>query len=319
MIDSRRLFQFTAIAFALLTATVADAGVEFVSTHHSLGKVKTAGDVFQKFAFKVTGRNPVEFVELRPSCGCVVPRMTKRVYQPGETGFVEVGIHSASQTPGPHRYQVSMTVLEPRERKIVLKLDMDLYREITIEPSNLRMILTGESGLTQKISVIDPRPKKLTITDAVCSSRNLTVDIVGANPAHPSEQVVLLTVDGDFPEGETAAQVLLRTDDEQYPELVIPVTVVRPSQIQIIPDSIRLSATTAEAVRRVIVLRDRKGRPIEITEIKAGPGIECEPKKSNGFTRLDVEVDPNQIGQQSSIVLSVSEPIEATFTIPVSH
>lgn len=313
---SQPIRLFLAAGCILCAAAKAQGGVEFETTHVQLGKVRTASDLVQRFRFTVTGDSPVEFVELRPSCGCVAPQIEKRRYQPGESGSVEFGVHTSSQTPGPHRYQVSMTVRDPRERKIVLTIDLDLEREVSVAPSNLRLILNGDRDLQQTIKVLDPRDKRLTVTEAVTSTDRLKARILKGGSNRLGEQVVALTIDVGFPEGTHTERLILRTDDPIYDELAIPVTVIRPSRVQAIPDSVRLTGVQGE-VRRVVVLRDRTAAPIELDRVESPPGVDCTAQPGSGYLRLQLTVQPDELPDQAAISVFVRKPIETRIDIPV--
>lgn len=311
-----RLLALTLLGVVIAAESQAIAGVQFETTHKDLGKVKSAAEVQQAFPFIVTGSEPVEFVELRPSCGCVVPQMQKRVYQPGEKGQVMVGLHTITQAPGKHRFQVSLTVRDPEERTIVLAADIELEREISVQPSNLRFVVNGQRALQQTVSVVDPRPKKLTVKEVVSSS-----PYIEASPMRTAEgtRAVQLTVSSEIPQGTHEERLVLRTDDPAYAEMVLPITLVHPPRVQAVPGNLRLPALAhGETLRRSLLIRDIRGAAVSLKQVDCPPGIDCKTVPGQGYVRLDLSIQPNRLPQQSNIQVHVDKPTPATIDIPVT-
>src|SRR5437588_2843981 len=88
-----------ALALAGLTAD-ARADLHFPETAADAGQVYTGKELAHTFAFVNRGPEAVEVVEARASCGCLTPRLEKRVYQPGERGELRLEVNTFTQPAG---------------------------------------------------------------------------------------------------------------------------------------------------------------------------------------------------------------------------
>lgn len=62
----------------------------FKETTVSTGEILDIESVPVEFEFKNTGSEPLEIQLIKPSCGCTVPDMEQKIYQPGEKGTMKV-------------------------------------------------------------------------------------------------------------------------------------------------------------------------------------------------------------------------------------
>ncbi len=78
------------------------------------------------FRFRNTGDHTVNVTDLKPSCGCLNPKLDKRVYAPGDRGEFFLKIDPTKEKPGPHEYYVDIhyTDPEPRVARVTYKLNL---------------------------------------------------------------------------------------------------------------------------------------------------------------------------------------------------
>lgn len=297
------------------------AQIRFEKPNVKLGRVTTAGNVTHRFPFKVVGTGFVEIVDLRASCGCVAPKITRRRYKAGERGALTMGVHTTSQKPGKHRYQTTVVVRESRERTHVLSLDLELHREISVTPSNLHVTVGGRP-LTQTITITDPRPRKLKLTRLESTSPLLKATVA---PAAEDPAVSRITVEfaGGFEEGRHSELLAVGTDDDDYPSLVIPITVIRPSRLQVIPDQLRVDLQSLAASNtKVVVLRDRQGNRMKVASVQCDhAGISATVfHQPHGGCRLTVTFDPARVQApaKTNVQVEVQQPVPATISIPIT-
>src|SRR5207237_7508843 len=105
------LSRLAAVSLILLvagSATAAGADQHFPETAADAGQVYTGKELAHTFAFVNRGPEAVEIVEARASCGCLTPRLEKRVYQPGERGELRLEVNTFTQPAGPHAWTVAV-------------------------------------------------------------------------------------------------------------------------------------------------------------------------------------------------------------------
>jgi hypothetical protein len=313
---------------ALLSAPAAaqdpPSGIIFSRTHVSLGRVEAAGEIEHRFAFRVAGREPVQILDVRPSCGCIAPGLPKRVYAPGEQGELVFRVHAASQPQGPRRFTVSLHVRQgAQSTTIPLTLDVDLFKPIEITPSTLLLHLNGTSSIEQNLTIAELRPRPLKILEVRSSTPKIVARLKEAPGEDGRVQQVSLTIAGDFPAGQTQETVVIRTADAEHAELVVPVTVVRPSRIRVLPDRLHgpRPASPQRPATWQVLLSDSKGAPIEIESVECADASVAVAWPSGPTTRCRLAVTvapPPQTGPfEAEIVVRVAKPIATRLTLPI--
>ena len=65
--------------------------LEFKSTEHDFGTIAQGEKVYYAFKFKNTGKSDLIISDVKPTCGCTVPKnWPKHPIKPGEGGEIEV-------------------------------------------------------------------------------------------------------------------------------------------------------------------------------------------------------------------------------------
>ena len=65
--------------------------ISFEKTTIEYGSIEANSNRYRTFTFKNTGDKPLILSNVKPSCGCTVPKWDKTPIQPGKTGTIEVG------------------------------------------------------------------------------------------------------------------------------------------------------------------------------------------------------------------------------------
>lgn len=298
-------------------ADAARAGIVFDEPQAQWGRVAAAGILRHAFPFRVD-QEPAQIVDVRASCGCLRPMVEKRVYQTGETGNVVLLIHPLGQV-GQKRFQLTLTVRDPKERSIVLTVETELVSQIAVTPAQLLLYINGKESLMSSILIQDRRQPILAIESMSTSTPRLTATLASSNP---SEHRIALLVSGDFPPGTHEEKVVIRTRDPLYSLLEIPVTVVRRGRCYVLPESVRLTRHSPTGRSRRLWVRDARSQPIELGSISSSlAGVTVHPERAGeGRTILDVRLEDESAPQGSigEIRIEVLTPEAVVLTVPVT-
>jgi hypothetical protein len=217
------------IILALLgRAGAARAELRFAAVRADLGEVRSGAKLGHTFTFVNTGPGPVEIVEARPSCGCLRPRLERTRYQPGERGTIPLEVNARGESAGPHIWRLQLLYREGGQaREATLEVAARVITEVTLQPAALTLIAGGP--VAQDILLTDLRPRPLTLRQLSTSAPYLQ--------ARAGERVrdglghwvyrIRLEFSGDCPEGRHDEALILYTDDADYGELRLPITLVR--------------------------------------------------------------------------------------------
>lgn len=101
------------------------------------GKVTDLDRLRAEVNFKNTGTAPLVFLELKPSCSCVRPKLRgdKRTYQPGESGVIDLGFEPLGKR-GATSYTVSIKTNDPSNAALTLETKCDVRPTVFADPSD---------------------------------------------------------------------------------------------------------------------------------------------------------------------------------------
>src|SRR3954471_9011328 len=72
------------------------------------GEVRSGTRLAHRFTFFNRGAGPLEVTEVRPSCGCLTPRLEQRHYRPGEGGVLVLELNTLTAPAGPNNWRVEL-------------------------------------------------------------------------------------------------------------------------------------------------------------------------------------------------------------------
>lgn len=177
------------------------------------------------FRFTNHSGRAVTIKELKPSCGCLNPRLEKRVYQPGDSGSFSVRVETAGEKPGPKEYTIDVICDGPRPRQVQLTFKFILpEKKVVITPRALIFYQLGGGATEREIIVTDFRDDPLEIIGISCKSEFVSARVTqaGTTKFGHYEARVLVKVAGVVPPGKQETLLELKTDDPTYPLLRVP-------------------------------------------------------------------------------------------------
>jgi hypothetical protein len=303
------------------------ADLRFPEAHAHAGEVRSGIPLTQRFVFVNDGPETVEITEVRPDCGCLVPRLATRVYRPGEGGALLLEVHTLSQSAGSHTWPVEVRYrCGDAVREKELRLTAHVVAEISVQPAGL--IIVGDSAVGHDIVFTDTRARPLAVTAVRASAPHLTARLTGAgrDAQGHSTRTIHVSVADDFPEGRYEEFVIIYTNDPAYRDLRMPVTVIkRPRQrVAALPDQAALTGGPAAPLpSQLIRLRDRQDQPVRVERIVADhPAIATSWAAGPGtMATLRISVDHRRLERtpwESAVHVHLSGPVAQTLTIPVS-
>jgi hypothetical protein len=115
--------------------------------------------------------------------------------------------------------------------------------------------------------------------------------------------------------------VQIFTSDPEYPELRVPVTVVKElrAAVRATPSEVNL---TAGAGARVVLLRGAEGEEVEVAGVDCeDPAIRCTRAKGPGnMATLRLQVDSSKVpadGLHTSVRVRFARPADVSIDVPV--
>jgi hypothetical protein len=104
-----------------------------------------------RFHFKNTGTTPVTITEVRPSCGCTTAELPKKIYAPGESGYVHT-VFTVGDRVGLQQKVVMVTTADAAEQPTPLVLRLTVPVAVALD-QRLLMWTAAEGGAEKAVSV----------------------------------------------------------------------------------------------------------------------------------------------------------------------
>lgn len=320
-------FRILLILTIMSAATArVEAELRFPQTTVKLGKVRSGLPVKHRFVFINDGQEPAEIVEMRAGCGCLVPRLEKRIYKPAEKGCIPLEVNTLGESAGAHRWYIYLQYRQGKEVSVVLlQILAEVETEVTMQPAKVNLHI-GKS-LQQELRLTDLRSQPLTVTSLRCTSPHLKIQAAPRYRNPLGHWVVKITVQPakSFPPGRHEEYLYVDTDDPVYQHLKIPITVVKRSsrQIRARPEQVEISGSAGQALpSRLLLIRASENEAVTIDRIEAEhPAITCRWAKGPGnFATVRVQIEKDRLqGNElkSTIYIHVSHPVRDVLSIPV--
>jgi hypothetical protein len=308
------------------TANLARAELRFPEAKAHAGEVRAGLPLTHSFPFINDGPEAVEILEAQPSCGCLVPRVEKRVYQPGERSSLRVEVNTLTQTAGPQTWRVLVRYRRGESLALVaLQLTAQVVAEIRVQPAALTIF--ADFAVRQEILFTDTRPQPLAVTALQATSAKLTARLgdVGRDGHGHGTRKILLEVPDDFPEGRHEEVLHITTNDPAYRDLKVPVTVIKRlrQRVAALPNQVAWGGSMGAALPAQIVrLRDQGNEPVIVEHVVSDdPALACSWAAGPGtMATLKITVDRKRRSDgewRSAVHVHIAKPVREIVTIPV--
>ncbi len=249
--------------------------LSFASTVHNFGVIDETSEVATAFQFTNTGGSELRIEAVTASCGCTTPLLTKRRYQPGESGAIEVGFDPTR----PGRTQETITVLSNAEPAVIrLTITANVTAFLVFEPKILQLgVRQFRAEHRGRITVSSP-DRNFVIDSVSVNLPYVTARVVPPDQATaPGSKTVEITVAPTAPWGGLYFGVDFVVTGRPTPDAE-PVTHNRSvrvacqlfGRLSASPDRFRFVVAPGDAIVETIRLRRADGRPFRIlkTEIR---------------------------------------------------
>lgn len=315
---------FITLAVLLFASSTASAQLHFAQPAVEAGTVFAGKPLLGKFAFVNAGAQPIQFIDAKPSCACLKPRLPEQPVPAGGKGTIEMAVHTLGQPAGPSAWAARIQYrCGDRTAESVLVLKADLLAEVTCEPAALQL-LTSQT-LQSQIVIKDTRKQSFAIQSVQTTSPHLKAVAKPSEAASGGTRwVIRIEVTDDYPDGRREEIVSIHTDDPIYRELKLPVTIVKSSRqrISAVPAEVKLEAVPGQAAARVLLLRDADNQPVVIDQVIADhPAIACSWASGPGnLATVKVRcasVAASADNLRTVLRIQVKGPVQQTLTVPV--
>jgi hypothetical protein len=316
-----------AVPMVLFLPPLVHAELECTQSVVDKGEVRSGLPLSHRFTFRNSGAETVEVTDVRPSCGCLAPKLEKRILQSGESGELLLEVNTLTQPAGLHSWRITLKYKSGEaEQDLSLYIRARVVTEITVEPPSLAIYT--DTAIQHEIIVIDRRTEPLMVRAVPTSSPYVHTHLgeLHRDDAGRWRRSIQVEVAADCPEGTHNETLRICTSDPLYSELKVPFTIVkRPHHlVSAAPASVVLSQAADQPLpARIVLLSAAKEGEVHIERVESDhPAIDCRWAPGPGHqATLKIRVDRQQIPGdrlRAAVHIHLSQPTAETITIPVS-
>ena len=145
-----------------------------------------------EFRFKNIGTGPLNIEQINATCGCTVPTLAKKQYQPGEDGVIKID-YSGENNPGSVEKTIYINTNDAENPQIKLTIKANVAAQIEVSPMQMRLLIGKENAAAPDITLKGKNSEAFAIT-SFTSPDNIISTVVDPN-TQKSEFVLKLKVD----------------------------------------------------------------------------------------------------------------------------
>ena len=292
-----------------------------------LGDVPSGANVTHRFTLVNRGTAELVLGEVRTDCGCTVAKLDKRRLQPGEETSLGLLVNTLTQAAGPQSWPARVQFhCGEQSGELLLALTATIVPSVSVEPPGIG--ISTESGTRQQITLMDRRREPLAVRAVATTAPKLTA--MQSGPERDAEgntvYTIQLDVAADFPEGRHNETLFIYTNDADFRELKVPVTINKKQRltVQATPDCVTVTLAKNQPWPSSLVrLRGPDVEAVQIERVDADhPAIHCLwAAGPNNMATVKIAFDRDKIEGDtlhSAIHVYVIRPVLQVLTIPVN-
>ncbi len=307
------------------TAAVAGPMIEFETTDYDFGKIMAEEDIRYEYVFTNTGGQPLEILNVHPTCGCTTAGEIEKVIAPGAQGKIPIEFHTKGYK-GKVEKIIRVSTNVPGKQVVTLKIGGEIWEPIEINPryASFGQIVDKSKASTREVEIVSHLDEPLEIRNVVCSSAlfSATVETLEAGKKF---KLIVSTVP-PLQEGSNRGVIKITTSNEKKPELeilansyVVPPVQVRPAKI-LVPEGPLPGPTD-----RVVFINHNTGDPLQISDVAInGEKVQATLQELSPGKNFKIVVTFNagfEYPKTEPLVLSfkTSDPSTPRFEVPVQE
>lgn len=288
--------------------------IVFERVDHDYGTILDTKMHRTTFRFTNKGKDTLQFLGAKSTCGCTVPELEKTEYAPGESGELLV-IFDPSNRKGPQARAITVTTNDPIQKNVILRINADVTPLVDVEPANVDF---GEvkPGETRSFMVdIVGRGPGFKVEDPMLSNgEGLSIEMLpmqeGSDDLGEFRRVsMLVSLSENAPMGRILSRITARIVDSEGNAVIktIPVTGEVVGDIRVVPNRVNLGILDpGQEFERQFRLISRSNQPFVVKKIEEKPLEDAEGKPlPEQMPGLSFTVQPMAEGRTDSWVITI--------------
>lgn len=275
----------------------AGARVEVTKAVHDFGELAPDSINTCTFTFKNVGTDVLNIQQVQSTCGCSVPKLDKKEYQPGESGEVEVRFHAPAYKGNvtKHLYIVSNDTQNPRAQ---LEIKANVVVKVVVSPEQLELVYNKENGGIVPITVKSLDDQPFAITGITSTNNAVKAEF---DPQEKKTEFVLNpTVDTEQLSKNPAGILQIAVNHPQAKQVLVQYR-MQPRYVVTRPRIILQNANPGETEVKDVQIRSNYGESVEIESASSREGnmevVGTEPLEGDALkVMVQIQIPPQPDG-----------------------
>lgn len=292
--------------------------------HHDFGNVPFGTMLHFSFPMYNPWAIPIEITDVRVSCGCVTPSVTKRILQPRETAYLEVNMDTLRfKKPEARTVSIHVSVGPTYLSTATVQVSANARGDVVIQPPgqiSFGVVAAGQSPArtvdVEYAGVLDWRINEVIKNDA-------PVEVVPEEMYRQQGRVgyrLKVTLKSDAPAGPLTKELLLKTNDPASPLVSVLVEANIQAPLMVTPSTLNLGTVrVGDMVTKKVIVRgsqafritglDNVGDSFKVEDLPAQPQaqqiltVKYQAKSPGDFhEQLKIKTD---LPQDAAVTLKV--------------
>jgi hypothetical protein len=291
-----------------------------------LGTLRAGPIATSTFTLSHTGTaGTIQILRIITGCGCLKPTCEPQLLKPGTRAKLTLAVNTLTPPEGLVTwsarvlYRLEDDPVDAPPRELPVQLKAKILREIQVHPPLLAATIHGE--WQHPISLTDRRPTPLKLKSVQSTRPEIEVRL-GETTAET--QAIEVRVSKSVATGIYEAEAVLLTDDSAYPEIRVPIRIVKQEagSISITPNQPVLRLSSEQEESSILLQLRRGGNPLQIEQVDVTePGLKVrwsEARGPVGTIRVIVRKQDAGAAGIARLTIKLAEPKSTTETLLVS-
>lgn len=293
--------------------------IKFENPIHDFGQVRQKITHTYDFKFKNIGDSILKIDKVKGSCACIVPKLDKKVYAPGESGIINAFFTAKLTQQGPIAQNIYIYSNDEKNPKYKLTVKADVFVPVIVTPKKLKL-LPGNDTTAGPITLTS-KDKNLFSVKSISSTKNIiTFDF---DPNNISDEIILEPkVNLELLKEQLNGKITIQLTHPETKEVVIPFE--GNPLFKVLPSSILLrDLEPGQVVRRKISVISNYSDPIEILSVSSEKNhikvISNQPEQNKVTFELEITPPPKEgkakyFNDKLKIILKNTNPLAVNCT-----
>jgi hypothetical protein len=272
----------------------------FRELSHDFGTVAAYSKSEYRFLVTNKYKEPMNLIDVRSSCGCTTPAITKRTINTGESSEI-VATFNTHSFRGQRSAVLTVSFGEPFSAQVQLRISGFIRGDVVMDPAavNFGRVRQG-SPAERTIDVSYAGRSDWKITDVRAANEYLTATLSEkSRRGGLVDYRLTVRLKEGAPAGYLHDQLSLVTNDASGNQIPLDVEGKVEADLTVSPSPLVIGAVSAgEQVSKKVVVRGT--RPFKLTAVNCPPGFSVElPKEAKNFHVLEVKLQSDKAGDLS--------------------